>query len=466
MKILLVEDDQILADLVKQAIKEQQHYIVDFANNGSDGLELASSFEYDLILLDLILPKLNGIEVCQKIRSQGDHTPILLLTAQDTISKKVSGLDAGADDYLVKPFEIDELLARIRALLRRSNDSLRPILQWGNLALDPNNCKVEYQSKQVKLTAKEYALLELFLRHPHRIFSQSALLDHLWSLEEFPSENAVRTQIKGLRQKLKKAGAEATLIETIYGLGYRLKQTAKVTTTKNNNRNTAIKDVPNNQAVNNPSNVEQKQFSQSLDITKIWRQYRSQYLQQLQTLEQSIKVLETENWQEVVRQQAMKIAHTLAGSLGSFGLTVASDKARQLEHILDKNNNFLNQKDDTNVLEILQELIAELTIKENCDTIVSNITPPSLVNTRTHKILIIDDDIALVKALIAEARTWGIKAEVAYSLEQARKAIASIDPEVILLDLSFPEAEEGGFDAHHLLPRSWQQEDKIVLKPD
>ena len=448
MKILLIEDDYLLANLVKQALKEQQNYIVDFASNGHDGLELANSFEYDLILLDLILPKLNGLEVCQTIRSKGDRTPILLLTAQDTTSKKVSGLDAGADDYLVKPFEVEELLARIRALLRRGNDSLRPILQWGNLVLDPNNCQVEYSGQKIKLTAKEYALLELFLRHPHRIFSQSALLDHLWSLEDFPSENAVRTQIKGLRQKLKKAGAEATLIETIYGLGYRLQQQpeSKITITKTSNQNQGLTDLPQNQAVNTPNGSTTEQSWDSSKLTKVWQQYRTQYLQQLQTLEQSIQALETENWQNILRQQAIKISHTLAGSLGSFGLTVASDKARQLEHLLEDNNNSLNQQNNHNVLQILKELTSELTVKDRCDTIISNLTSLPLINDTPHRLLIIEDDVALTKALLAEAKTWGIKAEVAHSLEAAKQAVYSTEPDVILLDLSFPESAEGGFE--------------------
>ena len=448
MKILLIEDDRMLANLVEQALKSQQKYIVDFATNGCDGLELANSFEYDLILLDLILPKLNGIEVCQKIRSQGNHTPILLLTAQDTISKKVSGLDAGADDYLVKPFELEELLARIRALLRRGNDSLRAILQWGNLILDPNNCQVEYQSKQVKLTAKEYALLELFLRHPHRIFSQSALLDHLWSLEEFPSENAVRTQIKGLRQKLKKAGAEANLIETIYGLGYRLKQKSavEIATTKESNETKALKNLHHHQDANIPKNPTKNQSSKALNLTNVWQQYHNQYLQQLQILEQSIRALETENWQEILRQQAIRISHTLAGSLGSFGLAIASDKARQLEHILHENNHSLEKKDSNDISQLLQELATELTTKDNDPSIVFNISPPPLANNSNQRILIIDDDVALTQVLMAEAKTWGIKAEVVYSLDRARELIAAIDFDVILLDLSFPEAKEGGLE--------------------
>ncbi|MBC6475004.1 MAG: response regulator transcription factor [Hormoscilla sp. GM102CHS1] len=185
--------------------------------------ELAEILEYDLIVLDLLLPKLNGIQLCQRRRAKGDRTPILLLTAQDTSTHKVQGLDAGADDYVVKPFDVQELLARIRALLRRGSATNKPVLEWEKLCLYPSSCEVKYDRKLLQLTAKEYAIMELFLRNTKRIFSQSVLLDKVWEFDEPPSENAVRTQIKSLRQKLKKASAPADLIETIYGLGYRLK---------------------------------------------------------------------------------------------------------------------------------------------------------------------------------------------------------------------------------------------------
>ncbi|MDY7015387.1 MAG: response regulator transcription factor, partial [Cyanobacteriota bacterium] len=191
MKILLVEDDEGLARAIEKATIAR-HYLIDSASDAQSAWNLVEAFEYDLILLDLLLPGLDGIAFCQQRRDRGDRTPILLITARDDSELKVKGLDAGADDYLVKPFDLEELLARVRALLRRGNDSLPPEIQWGKLRLDPKSCEVTYGGKLLKLTAKEYGLIELFLRNPHRIFSQSALLDHLWSFEEPPSETAVR----------------------------------------------------------------------------------------------------------------------------------------------------------------------------------------------------------------------------------------------------------------------------------
>jgi DNA-binding response OmpR family regulator len=147
-----------------------------------------------------------------------------MLTAKDSSSSQVSGLDAGADDYVVKPYKLEELLARIRALLRRGNPSLPPVLEWEGLCLDPNTCQVSYNDKPIKLTPKEYRLLELFLRNGNRVLSRSVILENLWSFEEPPEEDAIKALIKRLRQKLKRAGTSNDFIETVYGLGYRLKQ--------------------------------------------------------------------------------------------------------------------------------------------------------------------------------------------------------------------------------------------------
>jgi DNA-binding response OmpR family regulator len=149
-----------------------------------------------------------------------------MLTARDTITDKVMGLDAGADDYLVKPFNLQELSARIRALLRRGSSTLPPVLEWDSLRLDPSTCEVFYEARPVPLSPKEYSLLEFFLRNRRRVFSRAQILEHLWSFERLPEEATVKAHIRGLRQKLESVGAPNDLIETVYGLGYRLKQTS------------------------------------------------------------------------------------------------------------------------------------------------------------------------------------------------------------------------------------------------
>ena len=222
MKILLVEDDEPTAWVLNKALSDH-HYMVTIATDGQMGLELAQAFTYDLLVLDVLVPKMDGITLCRHLRSKGYQSPIILLTALDTSTERVMGLDAGADDYVVKPFDLEELTARIRALLRRGNSTLPPLLTWGDLRFDPSNSEFSYKGKLLRLTPKEYTLLELFLLNPRRIFSRSAIIDRLWSDRESPGEETVTSHVKSLRQKLKAAGATADLIETLYGLGYRLK---------------------------------------------------------------------------------------------------------------------------------------------------------------------------------------------------------------------------------------------------
>jgi DNA-binding response OmpR family regulator len=223
MKILLIEDDERLVEALVEVLTDKQHYMVDAAADGETGWAFLESNHYDLVMLDVLLPKLNGIRLCQRLRQNGYMTPVLMLTARDASSDRVMGLDAGADDYVVKPFDLPELLARVRALLRRSGVALSPILEWNGLRLDPNSCQVTYAKQEVHLTPKEYGLLDLLLRNRGRILSRAVIIDQLWSFTSPPTEETVKVHMKELRKKLKAAGAPSDLVETIYGLGYRLK---------------------------------------------------------------------------------------------------------------------------------------------------------------------------------------------------------------------------------------------------
>ncbi|MEG3435503.1 response regulator transcription factor [Pannus brasiliensis CCIBt3594] len=222
MKILLVEDDNRIADPLVEELTDR-HHVVELATDGEMGLELALASPHDLILLDIMLPKLDGLQVCRQLRDKGDRTPILMLTARDEVEDRVAGLDVGADDYLVKPFALEELFARVRALGRRGAPNLPPVLEWGPLRLDPSSRDVTYDSTPVSLSPKEYGLLELFLRNGNRVFSRAQIIDHLWTLDQFPEEATIKAHIRSLRQKLKAAGAPEDFIETLYGSGYRLK---------------------------------------------------------------------------------------------------------------------------------------------------------------------------------------------------------------------------------------------------
>ncbi|MEQ8970856.1 MAG: response regulator transcription factor [Coleofasciculus sp. C1-SOL-03] len=222
MRILLVEDDIYLAEALAEALAIQR-YAVDTVSDGEAAWVQVNTLDYDLILLDMMLPKLDGIHLCQRLRSQGYQMPVLMITARDTSTDKVIGLDAGADDYMVKPLDIPELLARIRALLRRGQTVSPPSLEWGQLRLDPGTYEVCYGDQTLRLTPKEYSLLELLIRNGRQIMSRSAIIEHVWSIDNPPKEDTIKVHVKSLRSKLRSVGAPDDLIETVHGLGYRLK---------------------------------------------------------------------------------------------------------------------------------------------------------------------------------------------------------------------------------------------------
>ncbi len=226
MKILIVEDDQRIALPLKEEL-QHQNYIVDVAFDGATGLDLALQGQYDIVILDLMLPKLSGFSLCQRLRESGNSCAVLMLTARSEKRDKVGGLDCGADDYLTKPFDLDELLARVRALSRRSVAYRRTaIVACGPLQIDTASCTVNHGADTVDVTPTEYRLLLHFAQNPSTIFNGEELLNKLWSQESVGGKETVKTHIKTLRKKLTAAGVECEVIETVYGFGYRLKNNA------------------------------------------------------------------------------------------------------------------------------------------------------------------------------------------------------------------------------------------------
>lgn len=222
MKILLAEDDPLLAQALSLSLS-RHNYLVDVVSDGDAALMQARMQTYGVLILDVMMPRKTGIQVCSCLRAEGNTTPILFLTGRDSSQDKVKGLDVGADDYVIKPVDVPELLARIRALMRRSQISSSTSLSWGLLSLNPTTHEVNFRGQSIHLTPREFSLLELFLRNGRRVLSCQTIIDQLWPYDEAPAEDVVRTHIKTLRQKLKKNGAPADLIETVFGVGYRLK---------------------------------------------------------------------------------------------------------------------------------------------------------------------------------------------------------------------------------------------------
>ncbi|WP_017301923.1 response regulator transcription factor [Nodosilinea nodulosa] len=314
MKILLLEDDPSTSEFLADTLTTHR-YAVDAIADGAIGFDLASRWPYDLLIIDWLLPSLDGLEVCRRLRAQGSQIPILMLTVKTASADIVAGLDAGADDYLAKSCDAPQLLARVRALLRRSGTTA-PVLRWGDLCLDPALTQVTYGQQPIACRPKEYELLELFLRHPQRLLTRSAIIDHLWPMADTPVEGSVTNLIKDLRQRLKGAGLAISPIETVYGLGYRLKAPPQATPT------------PALAAASPPS------ARLEAVMQRATQHFRASLEQRLGVLDGAMQALETGTLDPQQRQLARAEAHRLAGGLGIFGYAQAAEVAEAIEELL------------------------------------------------------------------------------------------------------------------------------------
>ncbi len=224
MKVLVVEDDRKVAGFIEQGLREEG-YVVDIAADGEEATMLAHVYAYDVILLDIVLPKKNGFQVATELRREGRNTPILMLTSRDAVEDIVRGLDAGADDYLSKPFRFDELLARIRALVRRGGADRMETLRYGPLAMDRLRHVATANDKPLDLTPKEFQLLEYFLMHPEEVVRRTTLLEKVWDMHFDPESNVVDVHVGNLRRKLKAACGDQ-LVDTVRGVGFALRDSS------------------------------------------------------------------------------------------------------------------------------------------------------------------------------------------------------------------------------------------------
>ncbi|GAX40433.1 two-component transcriptional regulator [Tolypothrix sp. NIES-4075] len=471
MKILLVEDDEFVAEAIV-AVLNNQNYVVEIAPDGETAWDLVEIFDYDLILLDVILPKLDGISLCRKIRLHGLQMPIMLLTGCDSSHEKATGLDAGADDYLVKPFDQEELIARVRALLRRGVIPSQPVLEWNNLRLDPTSCEVTYGEQPLSLTKKEYALLELFLRNSHRVFSCGMILEHLWSYNDAPGEEAVRTHIKGLRTKLRSVGAPGNLVETVYGIGYRLKLAKEDRGTGGQEEDTSVRGWRSSERVRGEgaggASVQGEFVSSSslsspsphpplsptsssptpkqtlLAIASVWNRFKGRVGEQVTLLEEAAVASSDNVLNQELRKQAFQEAHTLAGSLGTFGFPLGSKLARKIEHLL-KTDKTLTKAETTQFqswVELLRQEIAR-----NQDETVSSSLPDEY-----PVLLVVDRDRSLASQLAIDASNF--KVAIATDIQTAIQKLYQEHPSAVLLDPSVSPLES---DSLRLL---WELKDR------
>ncbi|NJN88544.1 MAG: response regulator [Leptolyngbyaceae cyanobacterium SL_7_1] len=417
MKILLIEDDAAIASAILQTLSEH-HYLVDRADDGQTGLDLAETGNYALILLDVVMPGIDGISLCRRFRAQGYQLPILLLTARNSAGDRVLGLDAGADDYLVKPFDFAELLARIRSLLRRQRTTLPPVITWGDLQFDPGAGEVSYQGVGLRLTPKEYALLELFLTNPHRVFSRSAILDRLWAMGESPGEETVTSHIKTLRQRLKSAGVATNLIETVHGLGYRLRSLPDSNPTPS----------PSPRSESPPALPPQKR---SLD--QLRQKFRGSFVRQVDFLEQVAIAAHQNQLTPDLHHHAQQEVHKLIGSFGTFGYPHSSRVAQEIDQLLQSHPPAPSLSAQLMPLVALlrQDLEGNLAAADS----LAAIAPPPNAGMR---VLVVDDDAAVLAFVQGLLEPWGVEAIGLANPQGFETMMTTHLPDLVILDVEMP----------------------------
>lgn len=422
MKILLVEDDQATRVLLEQALGT--HHTIEVAEDGQSALALAEQVQYDLLLLDVDIPELDGISVCKQLRIQGYQFPILLLTAKDGTSDRVLGLDAGADDYMVKPFHVPELLARIRALLRRSKPTSTSVVTWGDLHVDSLTHEIRYGEQVLRLTPKEHGILELLLLNPQQIFSRSAMINRLWELGEPPTESAISSHIKAIRQKLKAAGAQQDLVETMYGFGYRLRSLETVAPAETDE---TVLGAEADLALKETETI----------VMALWEQFKDSFMVQLDVLDQVVSALQTGQLTHPLQLEAKQTVHKLVGSLGVYGFPQGSVLAKQIEALLHSDLTV-----DTTKIHQMAQWVALLRQEVN--------TPPKTTastfttDRQTARVLVVDDDEALTTRLQAEATARSLHLTAVPNPAAAQSILQRTLPNAILLDLTFADSHDDG----------------------
>ncbi|WP_413173540.1 response regulator [Anabaena azotica] len=436
MRILLVDDDEGIVEVLTKLLL-QQNYVVDIARDGEAAWELVEGFQYDLILLDVMLPKLDGISFCRRLREQKNPVLVMLLTARDTTTDKLQGLDSGADDYVVKPFNVQELAARVRALIRRGSTSSSPTLVCGNLHLDPNLHEVTYQEHLMQFSRKEYLLVELFLRNQKRIYSCRDIIDQLWAFDaEPPNESTVRSHVKNIRRNLKAVGA-GDFLETVYGQGYRINPTFITTS---------------NHATNQNHVNAEKQENLDASIAEIWQQTKNLTFERLIVLEQVFSSLVIGIFNAEVLKNGVQNAHKLAGSLGMFGFEQGSFLARQIEVLLESNfhlESHFSLSYRQEVAKKIEPLLISLRqhLEANTNELI-NLTGRKLEDLSQSepinaKVLAVDDDPQILLTLQTLLEPLGVQLTCLTNPDHFWEAVAYNQPEFLILDINMPSGTEG-----------------------
>jgi DNA-binding response OmpR family regulator/HPt (histidine-containing phosphotransfer) domain-containing protein len=440
MRILVVEDDQDILALLLQQL-ESEHYAIDTVMNSAQGWEYVSTYEYDLVILGVALPHLDGISLCRNLRQAAYTFPILLLAAPHTPTTKVVGLDAGADDFILKPFDPEELAARIRALLRRGSLNPLPILTWGDLWLNTNNHEVTYAGQVMDLTSTEYALLEMMMQSSQQVLTKEEILDSLWSASEFPMEATVRSHMRRLRRKLIAAGASPDLIATSHGRGYYLKPLDFEHDVPPSHKPSPVQpsQVLRGAAIPVPEPHSQLRSSWSL-LHQTWQKHRHSCLELVQDVQANLAMLQTQGCMpRQTQKQAHEIMHRLVGTLGTFGLEQAMQSARRLELELHPDI-YLDPSQAEELLLLLRSIYQEIESRDSIPTLPDTPVQIKLQRLASNvRVMLVDDDPVLLETLPRQLQGYGFQVSTLNDPQQFWVVLEAVQPDVLILDIQMPE---------------------------
>jgi DNA-binding response OmpR family regulator/HPt (histidine-containing phosphotransfer) domain-containing protein len=425
MKILLAEDDQRLGTLIHDYLLPESE-IVDVVNTGLNIAEKIQENSYDILILDVMLPKKNGIDICRELRKNKVNIAILFITALSNQNDKIKAFESGADDYLIKPFDFEELLARVKALLRRDNKTKSSHLIWNDLVMIPEENKLYYDEHSFHLTPTEFKILQIFLTTPNKVFSPDSIIDRLWDIETTPTNSTLRTHIKSLRKKLEEKGLEKNFIETVYGVGYRLKPPKDKLLNKTKN------DSSSNTKKNTKKIQESKEDELKNLMKNMWLDSQQSIADECQKLSDYI---EGKN-QELDLDQAIRIAHNFVGSLGSLGFETASHISKDIENLLKNNRDHLdNQEIKSTIINLLNDLETNLfpsgkiTTSENQQN-----SSKDLFFQKDIQILVIDEDIKLSNNLILFMDNPQVHFDFVYSIKSGLQYLKERQYDLVILE--------------------------------
>ena len=407
MKILLVEDDQRMAELIKDCLSCHS-LILDIVNSGELIIDKLNQENYDLLILDILLPKKNGIDICREIRKANITINILFITALQTQKDKIKAFESGADDYLIKPFDFQELSLRVKALLRRKEGEIKvQFLQWERLKMIPSTQEVTYNQEKLHLTPIEFDILEVFLNNPQQIFNVDTLIERIWDTQTIPTRSTLRTHIKTLRKKLNLIGADHNFIQTVHGVGYRLQNQEKLNQLTNINQS-STQSQQDNSLENNKSKAktkEEKDRHLRMFIKEIWEDNKDNIKDDL---DQVINYLQKNNPQ-INHETAVFKIHNLVGFLGSIGFSEVTPICRNIEDNLKIN-------DVTEKLNIVQETIDKIEKVKNIlfeENIVIDNCDNKKSAQKLFSILFVEEDKNLIHSISEEIK----KRKVNYTLD-------------------------------------------------